>query len=212
MKEMKDRVLEIVEIAKLCPENLQAPCFEILLKYLLASFEPTADRPQKIPADGTHQKPTEKPNRQPDTKPKDKGTGAAQEDIKEADLHVKAKRFMNKTGVTVAELNNLFYKEDDRYLPLFDDLRTTQMAQCQIRITLLQCLVGALSTGEFETQMESVRTECNQRKCYDGSNFTRIFRNNGGLFDSTKIDSKTAVLKLSDDGKKELAILIKELQ
>lgn len=212
MKNMKDKVLEIVDIAKSCPENLQTLCFEILLKHFLASLEQAPDKSKKEAPTGTTPKPSEKAEPSSEVKSDEEASKGVQEDIRESDLHVKMKRFMKKAGVTITELNNLYYKEGDLFLPLFDDLKTTQMAESQIRVTLLQCLVNALTTGEFEAKIEAVRAECTQRKCYNSSNFTANYRNNGELFDSDKIDRKTANLKLSDTGRKKLADLIKELK
>ena len=33
MSKLKEKVLELAEIAKECPENLQVVCFELLLKH-----------------------------------------------------------------------------------------------------------------------------------------------------------------------------------
>ena len=44
--DLKERVLEIVSIAKECPENLQPLCFELLLRdYLEGRQRPLAARP-----------------------------------------------------------------------------------------------------------------------------------------------------------------------
>ncbi len=210
MKQIKEKILEIVEIAKTCPENLQAICFETLLKYYLEKQSSLPAKGRKdltaeIPKPGETE--TESSGRKSKIQPEGK-----QEDIKESDLHLKARKFMEKEGVTITEINNLFYKEGDRILPLFDNLKTTRMAESQVRVTLLQCLVNALTAGDFQTQLENVRTECTERKCYDGGNFLTNFRNNRTLFDSEKIDRKITSLRLSEAGKKELAKIIKELQ
>lgn len=212
MKKLKEKVSEIVDIAKSCPENLQVSCFDILLKYFLGTLEQnpaktTSDLPTKA-SQKLQEQDSSKSTDIPDVKAKK----TTQEDIRDTDIHLKAKRFMEKTGVTISELNNLFYKQGGEFLPLFDDLKTTRMAESQIRITLIQCLVNALASGEFEVQLESVRTECTKRKCYDSSNFYANFRNNKGLFDSTEINSRIKYIKLSDEGRKKLADLIKELQ
>ena len=210
MKQIKEKILEIAEIAKSCPENLQPICFETLLKYYLAELEPPSDKGRKNLLTGA-QKPGESEVKSSSVKSEIQ-EGAKQEDIKESDLHLKVRKFMEKEGVTIAQINNLFYKQGDRILPLFDNLKTTKMAESQVRVTLLQCLINALAAGEFQAQPDAVRNECTQRKCYDGANFMANFRNNKTLFDSEKIDRKTTSLRLSEAGKKELANVIKELQ
>lgn len=210
MKQIKDKILEIAEIAKSCPENLQAICFETLLKYYLAKLTPPFDKGRKDLLGGAQK--LEEPGVENGGGKSEIQEGAKQEDIKESDLHLKVRKFMEKEGVTIAQINNLFYKQGDRILPLFDNLKTTKMAESQVRVTLLQCLVNALAAGEFQAQPEAIRNECTQRKCYDGANFMANFRNNKTFFDSEKIDRKTTSLRLSDAGKKELANVVKELQ
>lgn len=207
MKDMKDKVLEIADIAKACPENLQAVCFETLLKHFLACLTPT---PAKSKKDGTAKSLQEKDA--PEGKTESEAQLAKQEDIRDSDLHMKVKRFMQKEAVSLDQLNNLFYREGEKILPLFDDLKTTRMAESQIRIALLQCLVNAFATGEFEADIEAVRAECTQRKCYDSPNFAANFKKNNSLFDFDKFDRTTKTVRLSDTGRKELADVVKELQ
>jgi hypothetical protein len=205
VKEIKERVLEIADIAKACPENLQAVCFETLLKHFLAGLEPDAAKPKK-------EQPAKQPQGEALLKAEAEEQQIKQEDLRDSDLHVKVKRFMQKEGVTLEQLNNLFFREGQKILPIFDDLKTTRMAESQIRVTLLQCLIKAIATGEFETEVETIRAECSTRKCYDSPNFTAIFRKNSSLFDFDKFDRKTKTVRLSDAGRKELAGIIKELQ
>jgi len=205
---MKDKILEIAEIAKTCPENLQQACFETLLNHFLEGLRTPpapAERERKVDDSKATAKPDEGAAGVHTTPPK-------QEDLKEADLHLKARKFMQKEGITISHLNNLFYKEGDKLLSIYDELKTTRMAESQVRITLLQALVNAISSGEFEAQVESVRRECGQRKCYDSANFTATFKNNKSLFDFSKFDKNTKSVRLSDAGRKELGDLVKELQ
>jgi len=204
---MKDKVLEIADIAKACPENLQEICFETLLKHFLAGLAPAPVKSKKEePATPFKGKDA------PEAKTETEAQPAKQEDIRDSDLHMKAKRFMQKETVSLDQLNNLFYREGDKILPLFDDLKTTRMAESQIRIALLQCLVHAFTTGDFEADVETVRAECVQRKCYDLPNFAANFKKNISLFDFDKFDRTTKTVRLSDTGRKELANVVKELQ
>jgi hypothetical protein len=207
MGDIKDKVLELAEISKACPENLQAICFEALVKHYLAGLpaEEQSRAEQDRLKPGAQVKPEEAVAALQETAKK-------QEDLKETDLHVKLKRFMEKQGLSLDDLNNLFYKEDDRVLPLYEDLKTTRMAEGQMRITMLRALVTAMSSGEFEVDVEAVRRECVERKCYDGANFAANFRNNRSLFDFAKFDRNTKKVRLSDSGKKELGNLLKELR
>lgn len=210
MKQIKDKILEIAEIAKSCPDNLQTTCFETLLKDYLAKLATTPDKGRRDLAAGTYK--SEESKVESGAGKSENQEGTKQEDLKASDLHLKVKKFMEKEGVTIAHINNLFYKQGDLILPLFDNLKTTKMSESQMRVTLLQCLVNALTVGEFQTQIDAVRNECTQRKCYDIANFMANFKNNKTFFDSQNIDRKTTSLRLSEPGKKELANIIKELQ
>ena len=207
MKDIKDKVLEIADIAKACPENLQPVCFETLLKHFLAGLAAVPGKPKKDEQGGPL-----KDGKAREAKTETEKQGAEQEDIRESDVHMKAKRFLHKETLSLDQLNALFYREGDKILPVFEDLKTTRMAESQIRIALLQCLVRALTTGEFQADVEAIRAECIERKCYDRSNFGAIFKNNSSLFDFDKFDRTTKTVRLSDPGRKQLAVVIKELQ
>jgi hypothetical protein len=109
------------------------------------------------------------------------------------------------------ELNNLFYKQNEVIEPLYEDVKTTRMAEAQIRVALLIAMKTAIPSGEFEAPVDVIRAECRDRKSYDQANFAANFKNNESLFDG-KYGKDTTSLRLSEDGRKELAQLIKELQ
>ncbi len=200
---LRDKVKEFAEIAALVPDNLQVTCFEVLLRDYLGSGIVSPPAQKKAPADEI-----------PPTTPEKNIEEAAkiQADLTLADLHVKARKFLERYGVSIDELNNLFYKEGADIKPLYEDLKTTRMAEAQIRVTLLQALGRALADGEFSSQVESVRAECRDRKALDAANSAANYKNNISLFDFDKYGKDTKVLRLSENGRKELAQLIKELQ
>ena len=207
---MKEKILEIAEMAKARPENLQTICFELLLKdYLNSRAE---DREEQ-----SHPPEPPKPKAEPALEEEGaavavEGIGKGQDDLSEGDLHVKARRFLEKNSLTVGQLNNLFYKDNGQIRPLYEDLKTTRVAECQVRVALLHALWRAIETGDFECDVETVRTDCDARKCYDSSNWGNNFKNNAGLFDFETFNKSIKRLRLSEGGKKELANLIKELQ
>ena len=209
MSNLRDKVKELSEIAALVPENLQVSCFEVLLRDYLASISSRGAAPTKqLPV--VEVSPTVA-GAETQGKSFDE-VAKAQADVSLSDLHVKARKFMDKYGVTIGELNNLFYKEGTTIKPLYEDLKTTRMAEAQVRVTLLQALGSALVDGDFTAQVETVRTECRDRKALDGANFAANYKNNASLFDFDKYDKDTKALRLAEDGRKELAQLIKELQ
>lgn len=200
---IEDRIKEFVEISKQCPENLQSICFEILLKNYL-------DQANGVFADG------ERPDTSTEDEQGDMGVNddkSLQRDITISDVHVKTKKFLESNGLTIDHINQIFYKEGEDIKELFDDLKTTKIAESQIRIALLQAFKRSLSEGDFVFNGEEVRKECELRKCYDGANFATNFRNNQSLFDGfDKYNNRKPLVKLGSEGKKELSAVIKDLQ
>jgi len=195
--ELKDKVLEIASIAKGCPDNLQEKCFELLLKDFLEkqSSPPPAALEEQVVVDSQ------------------KGAEAQQEDLSEKDLHLKTRKFLQSNKLTMDHINQIFYKEGDKILPLYDDLKTTKASESQLRIAMLQALKNGMHSGEFEFNGEEVREECQLRKCYDAPNFAANFKNNKDYFeDFTKYKKKSPVIRLSTEGKSALAVVIGELQ
>jgi hypothetical protein len=216
---LRDKLKEIVELVALVPERFQERCFEMLLKEAIEGHKPAQDpdkgTAQTTPKGGASKKdPAAKPEDpdplDPEKKLENKVTG--QGDIAFVDLHMKARRFLEKNGISIEKLNDLFYKENGEILPLVEDYGTTKVSETQIRIAMFQALLAGLKEGEFATTVESVRTECKDRKSYDPNNFSAIFKNKAGLFDFGTFTKETTDLRLSEDGKKELAAFIKTLK
>ncbi|MGI8707325.1 MAG: hypothetical protein ACR2LG_03875 [Actinomycetota bacterium] len=202
-EQLKQGITEIGELASGVPEPFREKCFEILLTQYLQ--EQTGGRPplKRDRDPGSEELDPEPPGE----------TEEVQQDIKESDLHVKVKKFLKGQELTVAHINDLFYKEGSNILPLYEDLKTTQLSESQIRIALLLALRKAIQTGDFVFHGEQVRKEAQQRKCYDAANFTAHFKNSSGLFEGfEKYDKKSPNIRLSTQGKKRLGDLIKQLQ
>ena len=196
MKKLKEKVLEIASIAQECPEKFQQICFEVLLKHALTGS--TQPPPPSKPEADTNSKVQKEP------KSVVEKSGQTQDDILLKDLHVKVRRVLEKQGVTIDHINQLFYKEGTNVLPLFDDLKTTKTSESQIRITLIQCFLNAIQSGNFSTSLEAVQEEANNRKCYDSKNWVNNFTNNSTLFDfGEKFTRKITTISLSGTGQDE---------
>lgn len=213
MSNLKNKVKELAEIAVSVPENLQVTCFELLLRdYLTSVSGEEAQPPRQVAATKNSGSAAEKAPAQEESTAGGEKPAPAQADVTQADLHVKARKFMGKYSVSIGELNNLFYKEGLSIMPLYEDLKTTRMSEAQIRIALLQALHHGLGDGEFIAQVEDIRTECRDRKVLDGANFAANFKNNSSLFDFDNYSKETKSIRLSEEGRKELSEIIKELQ
>lgn len=191
--DLRKAISEFAEIVKTVPTNLQEKCFELLLKDYL-------QRGNTVRSNGSA------PSEIPSTTGDQAESG---EDIVSKDLHAKTKAFLKQNDLTAADLNELFFKENGEFKPLYDDLGTTGMSDGQIRIALLQALVKAMNSGDFEFNKDSVRSEAKERKCCDNSNFAGNFTANSRLFE--KLEKKSKSVKLSAAGRHRLAELIKEL-
>lgn len=202
MKKLRDKISEVAKIAEECPDNFQQICFELLLKHVLAAEE----RPDEPSAISRAQQEKQEPTSVVEE------LGQKQDDLSDRDLHVKARRFLDKYSLTVAELNQLFYKQGDEVLPLYDELKTTRTSESQIRITLLQCLLSAIRTGDFQTSVEAAKDEAETRKCYDKNNWNNNYTNSASLFDFDKYSRQVKTITLSEEGKSQLAAVVKELQ
>jgi hypothetical protein len=205
-EELKKRVVEIGELVKSLPASVQEKAFEILLNYELG----------RVPKGKTKEGDAKEEEVE-----KSEGGGGAEaavqsrsgEDLIAGDLHLKAKKFLEKQGLSLDHLNELFYKEGSEFKPLFEDLKTTKASESQIRLGLLSALRSAIQSGEFEFSGEDVRQQCQLRKTYDKANFNANFRNNKKLFDKFESYNKEQpTIRLSEEGRNELAKLIKELQ
>lgn len=207
MESLKQKVMEFVAIARECPEPLQEKCFELLLSDYLAHQRPSSGDKEKKAMDKKEITTVEKSGEKGAKK------AAQQEDIAETDLHVKARQFLKKSGLGIEHINQLFYKEEGNFLPLYDDLKTSKAAESQIRIALLHALLKGMHNGDFEFNGEFVREEAQMRKCYDQANFTANFKHNQTLFDGfDKYSKRNPTIRLSAEGKEKLAEIIKDLQ
>lgn len=222
MVDLKEEVRDIVEIVALVPEPLKAMCFEMLLKDVLAkrhgshkpsshslappALEPKIEKIDSSPTtagDSTESATSPIPGVQP--------TINGGSNITMSDLHMKTKKFMEKGGLTLENINNVFYKEGDKFELLVTDFGATTMAGGQLRIAYMQALQRALMDGEFTTTVEAVREECKMRKCYDSPNFATNFKKSAVHFDFGEWTKDVIELRLSEEGKKALAEVIKKL-
>jgi hypothetical protein len=135
---LKEKIAEFVELAKHCPDKLQETCFRVLLEDYLSRKQTDASEKKQTPATDTP------PERLEDTT-------KSQGDIKQSDIHAKVKRFIEKQGVSLEDLNLVFYKEGEAFLPLYDSLGTTKTSQSQIRVTLMRCLQSRGSQPLFRS-------------------------------------------------------------
>src|SRR5271170_6691730 len=113
----KEDVREIIALAKECPDSLQEKCLQMLLDdYLTKSSAPRIPvkvSPPPPPPDGTADKEEEQlePPGKLDETP-------GQRDLVTSDLHLKAKKFLSQSSLTIDDINQLFFVEKGEIKPL----------------------------------------------------------------------------------------------
>ncbi|MDD2636816.1 MAG: hypothetical protein PHW82_15090 [Bacteroidales bacterium] len=198
-KDIETKLEEILSLVKKCPENLQEKCFELLFNYYFSnqgnqskkSFDPSNENPS-----------------QEQITPISETTGG--DEIKLNQIHTKVRAILKNGELTLDDINNLFYQENSEFKPLYDDLKSTKMADSQIRLTLLGSFENALKDGEFKILVEDVRSLCDTHKCYDSANFATNFKKSKEFF-TEEYKKGTTEIALSPAGKKELVKIASEI-
>jgi hypothetical protein len=175
---LKIKIKEILEIVKLCPENLQEKCFEILLSSSLL------ESPKII-----------------DESTIDKALVVTSQEHFVLPIDVKA--FLQQYNIPEEKIQKLFLIHGKEFRSIYK-IETIKKAKVQIQLALLVALENALKTSpsKFEFSIENIRQKCIDNKCYDLANFKTHFKNNSNLFKSIEDEEH---IELSQDGKQELA-------
>jgi len=182
-------IKEIVELVKMCPQNLQEKCFEILLNHALSQKE---DR---------------------HTTPMTKGMAEGQpsDDIQGAPPEIKKrlKAFTGQHQLSETEIYKVFSVDEAGNVDIVvTDLKSKKVAQQQRRLALLIGVKHQLADGSFDVPKDELREACVTYGPYDAANFGANLKNMKEIFAGFK---PTATNKLSPLGKSQAASLIKEL-
>lgn len=207
--ELKEEIKDIIEIVQQCPEKFQERCFEILLNQYITDYR---GEKSKIKGESKQHQIVVEENKNVDVGYTEESIQT--DEIKQTDFHIKVQRFMDTNGISISDINNLYYKDNDKLMPLYETLGSTKMNECQMRIALLTAFENSFSdsNGDMTFNGEVVRQRCQAMKCYDMPNFSTNFKKNSSFIDNfnDKYD-KNANYSLSIEGKKELAKIISEL-
>jgi hypothetical protein len=183
-----EELQKIVELANSVPEEYRQKCFELLLSNALQTKQLIAPTP-----------PAGKANTEPPAPPKDQQPFI---------LPIDVKAFLSQYGLGESVLWKFFLKEGKEIRPIYQ-LKAVKKAAAQIQHALMLSLENAIINGQFQVEIEALRTRCVDEKCYDASNFTKNIKDDVKLFKSISNDQP---LVLSPDGKSELAELLEQLQ
>lgn len=210
--ELKKEISDIIEIVQQCPEKLQEKCFEMLLCQYIS--EHTVEKNHNVVKEGDVKSIAIENVVVESAIDESRAESGSLDEIKITDFHIKIRKFFSSNGVSISDINNLYYKEDGKLMPLYESLGSTKMSECQIRLELLTAFENSFSNanGEMSFNGEEVRQRCQAMKCYDVANFSSNLKKSSNLLDNfnDKYDKNTEYI-LSTEGKKELAKTILEL-
>lgn len=210
--ELKKEILDIIEIVQQCPEKLQEKCFEMLLSQYISEHK--VEEKQTMVKERVVKNIAVEDETVESTEGERTTNDSSSDEIKITDFHIKIQRFFSSNGISISDINDLYYKEDGKLMPLYESLGSTKMSECQIRLELLTAFENSFSStnGDMSFNGEEVRQRCQAMKCYDTTNFSTILKKSSNLLDNfnDKYDKSTDYI-LSIEGKKELAKIILEL-
>ncbi len=185
-KELK----EILELVKMCPQNLQEKCFEILLNDALTSMK--GGRRADTGAKG------EIPDRA------DVGASGVPPEIKK-----RIKVFAEHHQLSDVEIYKVFGVDEAGNVSIeAADLKSKKVAQQQRRLALLIGVKHQFAESSFDVPKDELREACVTYGAYDAANFVQNLKNMKEIFAGFK---PTATNKLSPLGKTQAAALVKEL-
>lgn len=183
-----EELQKIVELANSVPDEYKQKCFELLLASALQSKYPVIQSP-----------PVERKESEAPAIPKPQQSFI---------LPIDVRAFLSQYGLNETVLWKFFIRDGNEIRPTYQ-LKVTQKGTAQTQHALMQCLESAIVNGQFQVEVEALRTRCVDQKCYDQKNFKNHLKNNAKFFKSIDNDDPLA---LSPDGKSELAELLEQLQ
>jgi len=161
--DLKNEIKTIASIASEVPENFRDKCFELLLHHLL---EGSKIQNRGIESELNHKK--------LDSNEQDGGL-AKSKPSSTMPTPSQVKVFLQKTGVTVAELQHILIYEDNE-VHFVREPTTHTIARGQIEWALLVALRNGITTNNFAVDPESVRSICQEKGFYDQANFSNNFK------------------------------------
>ncbi len=182
--DFKKELKEILELVKLCPQNLQEKCFEILLNSLLKgeSHKPPVSITDTIVA-GVSDIPNE--------------------------VNKRIKVFTTPNGISDDLIRKVFSIDELGNISIeVTDLKSNKTSRRQKNLALLIGIRHQFMEGSFDVPTEELREMCVTYGTYDAANFTTNLKAMKEIFAGFKPGTTN---KLSPIGKKLAADLVKEL-
>ncbi len=175
-----DELNQIVTLSESVPAEYRLKCFELLLADWLEKGKTASLSSPEIPSQG----------------------------VENLIFPVDVNAFLSQYRLKKEEIAQLFHLQEGRIVPLYQ-LESKTKSKAEIEHALLLALENAMTTGQFQVDVEMLRRRCQEDRCYDIANFMRHLRRNANLFKSV---SPRIPLALSPEGKTALAELVHGLQ
>ena len=196
-EELKEEIKAIADIAGSVPDMFKERCFEVLLQNLLVSTQPA-------------EKPAQPPYGKPSATEELQDTQALAANGGGVPTPSQIKVFMQKTGVTAAELAKVVMY-DDKIVHFIQEPLCNKIARGQVEWALLLALKKGIEKNVLDVDPEEVRSICQEKGFYDAANFATNFKGalTAKLFQG-EMKKQGATQKLSNDGLAELGKIVKE--
>jgi hypothetical protein len=198
-EELKEEIRSISEIAESVPERFRERCFDLLLQRLLDSGAVEARRgPAASAVDESQKKPSGNEIKKPTSDGK-------------IPIQTQMKVFMQKTGITLPDIEQVLIF-DEGSVHFIQEPKTQRISRGQIEWSLLLALKNGIETNNLSVDPEAVRSMCQEKGFYEISNFWKAFKTETNVsYFQGPMESQGQVQKLTAEGMKELAKLIKQL-
>lgn len=192
--ELKESIQEILKVVDICPKELQAKCFELLLLDYLAANKParirttqdalpTPSQPSPVLLSSEAELPPETARRM--------------------------RVFASANGLSVDQILKTYHVDELGNVSIEAiDLKAAKTAKRQRRLALLLGGKYHFQAGSFDVPTEELRELCVTYGAYDAANFMANLKNSREILAGFKPEGTN---KLSPLGKAELGGLLKEL-
>lgn len=187
---LKQEIREIAEIAEGAPDAFKEKCFEVLLNHLISAAPKPS--PPNVPAPGT-----DPPGRTPPAS--------------DFPVTTQLRVFMQESRISENEIKTILMVADED-VHFIREPAQGNITTGQIQWALLIALKNCILNNELSADPEDVRSICQEKGFYDGTNFASNFKrkNYARLFKGA-MERQGEAQGLTAEGQDELAKVIRKL-
>jgi hypothetical protein len=190
----ESEIARIVALAALCPEDLKAKAFEILLQGYVDSLTPSraampvTSLPPPDPAAG---------RRDPDAQ------------AMPPEVAPRLRAMAKRRGVTAEQIASLFDFSSDPFSYAPVNVEGTGATDRERKVALLVAARSFLATGRWVADWAEIKAMCTHQNCYDAANFAAtLTKQKGQLFRAVTVGTS---VELSAAGTEQAEVLLASL-